>query len=215
MSITLRESSILEGIMSSHLCIVNIDISKIKKMTNLKAVSPDQSSGKTKALFDGIQSKLGMVPNMMKTMGNSSALLEGYLNLSGALGAGSLGAKTGELIALAVAESNECNYCLSAHTYIGANLVKIDSTTLTEARVGYSGDAKTNSILKFAKILVSKKGKVSSTDVNTVKEAGLTDGEIGEIVGHVALNILTNYFNLTANTEIDFPLVEANKLETV
>jgi len=178
-------------------------------MTRLKALSPDEATGKTKELFDAIQSKLGMVPNMMRTMGNSSALLEGYLNLSGALAHGSLGAKTGELLALAVSESNACDYCLSAHSFIGEKLVHIDANTLDNARNAISADAKTSAALKFATVLLAKKGLVNDVDVNTVKAAGLTEGEIGEIVGHVALNVLTNYFNNTANTVIDFPVVHA------
>lgn len=176
-------------------------------MARLKALSPEEASGKTKELFDGIQGKLGMVPNMMRTMGNSSAVLEGYLNLSGALSNGTLGAKKGELIALAVAEANSCNYCLSAHTYIGANLVKIDSEDLSQARQGKSADTKTEAALTFAKTLVSKNGLASSEDVSAVKNAGYTDGEVGEIVANVALNIFTNYLNNTAQTEIDFPAV--------
>ncbi len=177
-------------------------------MTRLQAFNPANATGKTKDLFTAIEGKLGMIPNMMKTMGNSSAVLEGYLNLSGALGGGTLGAKTGELIALAVAESNACDYCLSAHTFIGANLVKMDAAVLHQARSGKSTDAKTQSILQFAKTLVSKSGLVNDADVQAVKAHGITDGEVGEIVGHVALNIFTNYFNNTAKTEIDFPVVE-------
>ena len=184
-------------------------------MTRLKALNPDQATGKTKELFTTIEGKLGMVPNMMRTMGNSSAFLEGYLNLGDALGAGTLGAKTGELIALTVAESNSCDYCLSAHTYIGANLLKIDAESLEAARKGNASNTKTDAILKFVKVLLSKKGSVNDADVKTVKAAGVTEGEIGEIVGHVALNILSNYFNNTAKTEIDFPVVETFKLATV
>lgn len=178
-------------------------------MTRLKALSPEHASGKTKELFNAIEVKLGMVPNMMRTMGNSAAFLEGYLSLSGALATGTLGAKTGELIALAVAESNTCDYCLSAHTYIGANLLKINSETLHAARTGNATDAKIEAILIFAKTLVEKRGLTTDADVNVAKNAGITEGEIGEVVGHVALNILTNYFNNTAKTEIDFPVVEA------
>lgn len=179
-------------------------------MTRLTAIDPEQASGKTKDLFNAVQSKLGVVPNMMRTMGNAPALLEGYLNLSGALGAGKLGLKTGNLIAMAVAESNSCNYCLSAHTYLGLNLAKIDAATLTEARDGIAKDAKTQAILQFAKLVVSKHGQLNDTDVADVKAAGVTDGEMAEIIGHVALNIMTNYFNNTAGTIIDFPVVAAH-----
>ncbi|ASU35407.1 carboxymuconolactone decarboxylase family protein [Mucilaginibacter xinganensis] len=181
-------------------------------MTRLKAISPDEATGKTKELFDAIHGKLGMVPNMMRTMGNSPALLEGYLNLSGALSHGKLGAKTGELLALAVSEQNNCDYCLSAHSFIGEKLVHIDTNTLQNARNANAADAKTDAILKFATVLLNKQGLVNDADVDTVKAAGLTDGEIGEIVGHVALNVLTNYFNNTANTSIDFPVVHAGQV---
>ncbi|MET3979063.1 putative peroxidase-related enzyme [Mucilaginibacter sp. UYP25] len=178
-------------------------------MARLIALSPDEATGKTKELFTAIKGKLGVIPNMMRTMGNSPALLEGYLNLSGALSHGTLGAKTGELLALAVSQNNSCDYCVSAHSYIGEKLAHIDADTLKDARKANAADAKTDAALKFAVTLVDKKGIVSSADVDTIKAAGYNDGEIGEIVGHVALNILTNYFNNTANTEIDFPAVKA------
>lgn len=179
-------------------------------MARLTALNPDTASGKAKELFNAVQGTLGVVPNMMRTMGNSPALLNGYLQLNAALSGGSLGAKTGELIAIAVAESNNCDYCLSAHTFIGANLVKIDAETLAASRNGHAADAKTQAILTFAQTLVSKNGHVSNEDVAAVKAVGLTDGEIGEVIGHVGLNILTNYFNNTAETELDFPPVTAH-----
>ncbi|MEC7264674.1 MAG: carboxymuconolactone decarboxylase family protein [Bacteroidota bacterium] len=178
-------------------------------MTRLQALDPKDATGRSKELFEGIQGKLGMVPNMMRTMGNSAAVLEGYLNLSDALGKGTLGGRLGELIALAVAESNACNYCLSAHSFIGEKLVSIDTDTLHMAREGRNKDPKIAAALTFAKTLVEKRGRVSADDVETVKNAGFTDGAVGEIVAHVALNVFTNYFNNTANTAIDFPVVEA------
>jgi len=178
-------------------------------MTRLTALNPDDTTGKAKELFNAIQGKLGMVPNMMRAMGNSPALLEGYLNLSGALSHGALGVKTGELLALAVSERNACDYCLSAHSFIGEKLVHIDPTTLNNARYGNAADIKTDAALKFATVLLEKNGLVNDDDVNAAKAAGLSEGEIGEIVGHVALNVLTNFFNNTANTEIDFPVVTA------
>lgn len=178
-------------------------------MTRLQALDPKEATGRSKELFEGIQAKLGMVPNMMKTMGNSSVVLEGYLNLSEILGKGSLGGKLGELLALTVAENNACNYCLSAHSFIGEKLVGIDTETLETAREAINNDPKIAAALQFAKTLIEKNGRVSAEDVDTIKAAGYSDGAVGEIVAHVALNVFTNYFNNTANTDIDFPVVEA------
>lgn len=146
---------------------------------------------------------------MMRTMGNSPAVLEAYLGMSEALGKGKLGGQLGELIALSVAESNSCNYCLSAHTFIGEKLAKIDPASLEAAREGRNHEPKVEAALHFAKTLIAKQGQVSETDVIRVKEAGYSEGEIGEIIAHVALNVFTNYFNNTALTDIDFPEVQA------
>ncbi|MGW1917693.1 hypothetical protein ACWCQS_45375 [Streptomyces sp. NPDC002076] len=36
---------------------------------------------------------------------------------------------------------------------------------------------------------------------------GVTDAEIAEIAGNLALNILTHYFNVLADTDIEWPVV--------
>lgn len=183
-------------------------------MARLTALNPDETTGKAKELFTAIHNQLGMVPNMMKTMGNSPALLEGSLSLSKALSGGALGNRTSTLISLVVAETNACNYCLSAHSYVGANLQKIDAATLQAARKGTSQDAKTDSILKFARTLVNNRGQVSDEDVQGLKSSGVSEEEIAEIIGHVGMNILTNYFNNTVKTEIDFPVIKSEQTVT-
>jgi uncharacterized peroxidase-related enzyme len=177
-------------------------------MPRLKALDPETTSGKSKDLFNAIQAKLGMVPNMMRTMGNSPAVLNGYLAFSGALGEGQLGAKLGELIAIKVANLNSCQYCNAAHSFIGEKLVHIDAKAIADARVGRSDNAKIAAALEFAGKVVEKRGIVSDADVNAVRNAGFDDAGIAEIVAHVGLNILTNYFNNTAGVVVDFPEVE-------
>jgi uncharacterized peroxidase-related enzyme len=174
-------------------------------MQKINALNPDTTTGKSKELFSAIQSKLGMVPNMMRTMGNSPAVLNGYLSFSGALGASSIGAKLGELIALTVANTNNCEYCNAAHSFIGEKLVGIDTNSIDLAKDARSNDQKIQAALTFAKTVVVKKGKVSDADVDAVKSAGYSDGEVAEIIAHVALNIFTNYFNNALGVVVDFP----------
>ena len=184
-------------------------------MPSLKALDPATTTGKSKELFNAIQGKLGMVPNMMRTMGNSPAVLNGYLSLNSALGEGILGGKLGELIALTVANANSCDYCNAAHSFIGEKLVHIDGNTIAEAREGRSADSKIQAALDFARILVEKKGLVDDADVTTVRNGGYDDAGIAEIVAHVSLNIFTNYFNNTAQVSVDFPQVQLVKTAAI
>ena len=175
-------------------------------MPRIQPLNPAQATGKAKQLLDAVQAKLGLTPNMMKTMAQSPAVLEAYLNFSGALAQGSLDAQFREEIALAVAQTNSCDYCLSAHTTIGA-LVKLTTEEIAGARQAQEKQAKRDAGLKFAKAIVIEKGEVTDDAVRRVRAAGYTDGEIAEIVANVAINIFTNYFNHVAETEVDFPLV--------
>ena len=175
-------------------------------MQRLTAVNPAEATGKAKELLDGVQQKLGMTPNLMRTLANSPAALEAYLNFGAALGHGALDAKFREQIALAVAQANSCEYCLAAHTAIG-KMVGLSPEQIVASREASAEDAKRNAGLRFAQAIVVERGDLSDAAMTQVKSAGFTDGEIAEIVANVAVNIFTNYFNHVARTEVDFPKV--------
>jgi uncharacterized peroxidase-related enzyme len=163
-------------------------------------------------LLQAVRKQLGIAPNLFRLVANSPAALEGYVSLSGALAKGELPAATRERIALAVAEINGCDYCLSAHTYLGRNVAKLDDAEITANRNGSSNDAKADAAVKFAAKVTQRRGHVTSEDFAAVKAAGYTDAQIIEIVQHVALNTWTNYINVVGETEIDFPMVKAHKV---
>jgi uncharacterized peroxidase-related enzyme len=177
-------------------------------MTRITIPNADQTPAASQPLLAAVNKQLGVVPNMMKLIGNSPAALEGYLSLNGALGKGTLGAKTGERIALAVAEINRCTYCLSAHSYLASNLAKLDDDEISSNRRGGSYDPKADVAVNFASKIAINRGQVTANDIDAVKSAGFSNAEIIEIIVHVGLNILTNYVNEVAKTEVDFPLVE-------
>lgn len=175
-------------------------------MSRIQPIQNNEATGKTRLLLDGVQAKLGITPNLMKTLAQSPAALEGYLNLNGALATGVLDAKFREQLALAVAQANSCEYCLSAHTAIG-KMTGLKPEEIAASRNAQSPDLKRNAGLHFAQTLVINRGLVSDGVLEAVRGAGFTEAEITEIVAHVALNIFTNYFNHVAHTEVDFPRV--------
>jgi uncharacterized peroxidase-related enzyme len=176
-------------------------------MPRLLTIDPAMATGSTEDLFDGVRAKLGLVPNMVRVMANSPAVLRGYLALNGALAGGSLGASLREQIALAVSEVNGCEYCLAAHAALGKG-VGLAEAEIAAARQGTASDPKRAAALRLAVAVVEGRGRVADAELTRVRDAGYTDGAIAEIVAEVALHILTNYFNTLAQTEVDFPRVE-------
>jgi len=174
-------------------------------MTRINAIDPKTATGPAKELLDAVQDKLGMVPNLFKTLAHSPAALQGYLSLSQSLESSSLSAGLREQIALTISETNQCEYCVAAHSTVG-KIVGLNESELTDSRLAQSPDRKTDAILKFARLLVEKRGWAHDTELEQVRQAGASDAEIAEIVALVALLTFSNYFNHIAETEIDFPI---------
>lgn len=175
-------------------------------MSRLPAIQTENATGKAKELLEGVQAKLKITPNMTRVMANSPAVLQGYLAFSGALAAGTLEPKLRELIAVEVGEQNSCQYCVSAHTAIG-KMTGLSDSEIEAARDARSTSAKNAAALKFAREVVAKKGQLTDADFEAVSKAGFSDGQIAEIIAHVALNVFTNYFNNATEVEVDFPKI--------
>lgn len=167
--------------------------------------SIETSPIESQPLLLSLQKQIGSVPNLFRAVANSPAALEGFLGLSGALAKGKLPAPTRERIALAIAEVNACRYCLSAHTYLAKHVAKLDESEIDANRRGGSNDPIANAAVRFAVKVATERGHVADADVKELKAAGYDDGQVVEIVLHVAINTWTNYLNEVVNTEIDFP----------
>jgi uncharacterized peroxidase-related enzyme len=175
-------------------------------MSTFRSIQPTEATGITSTLFTGLEKKLGMVPNLAKQLANSPAALKAYLNWGATLSEGSLTPQLREQIAVAVANENGCDYCLSAHTVLGG-LTGLSPAALQSAQIAEAADPKSAEALRFAVKVVRNRGHVDPSEVPNLRSAGLTDAEIVEIIAVVAVNLFTNYFNHIAGTEIDFPVV--------
>ncbi|MBY6264855.1 carboxymuconolactone decarboxylase family protein [Azospirillum sp. 412522] len=162
----------------------------------------------SRPILEGVQKQLGRVPNIFRLVSNSPAALGGWTAFQGALGKGKLAPATRERIALAMAEVNGCDYCLSAHTFTGSKFARLDDSEIAANRRGSSNDPKAAAAVEFATALAVARGSVGPQAIEAVRAAGYGDAEILEIIAHVALNTFTNYVNEALGTEIDFPRID-------
>jgi len=175
----------------------------------INPVSVEAAKPDVKSMYNELQKKFGRVPNIFLNMGNSPAVLKGFLGLNEAVAQTSLDPKVREEIALVVGQTNQCQYCLSAHTAI-AKVAGIPDNDILLARKGDAKDPKTQAILKFTKKVVEQKANINDGDIQALKKAGVNETEITEIIMTITMNLFSNYFNLITGTKVDFP--EAPKL---
>lgn len=176
-------------------------------MARIQPIKRNEATGQLATTLDGVKAKIGMVPNLFGTFAQSPAVLNAYLGFSEALTHGHLTAKQREIIALAIGQTNSCQYCLSAHTLVGKG-AGLSPEAIQEARKGGSADPLNDALAKLAVKIVDQRGVLSDADLNEARSNGVNDALIVEVIAHVALNTLTNYTNHIAATDIDFPVVQ-------
>jgi uncharacterized peroxidase-related enzyme len=175
-------------------------------MTRIQIIDPKTATGPARDLLEAVQAQLGATPNFIRVLANSPKALEGFLGLYGAAGGFALDTATRERIALAIAEGNACQYCVSAHTAIGRG-AGLSNEEMLLNRKGTSADAKAAAAVAFARALNDNAGEVTTAEIDAARAAGLSDGELVEIIALVALNIFTNIVGKATRVDIDFPKV--------
>ena len=173
-------------------------------MSRLHVVEPSEAAGEVKEIFGVFEQKLGKVINIFKGMGNSAAALKAYTGLSGAVAAGKLSNEDREAIYLSLSEKNDCGYCVAAHTML-AEKAGLSADEIIEFRRGGSSNEQRDALIRFVFRVVETNGFVDDAEIETVREAGYSDGQIAESVAMIALVTYTNLFNHVFGSELDFP----------
>ena len=176
-------------------------------MSRIELLTAATAPAASQPVLAQIEGAFGATPNMFRAVSNSPAALKSMWGSFGALGAGTLDAKLGEQIAVAIADANGCEYCLAAHTALGRK-AGATSADMSAAQAGQSDDPKTAAALRFASRVVEHRAHIAADDVKALHAAGFDDGEVMEIMAHIALNLFTNYVNVAFAVPLDFPQVK-------
>lgn len=177
-------------------------------MKLLNPINRSEATGRAVEVLEGIEKRGGKASNMLLAMAHSPMILEAYLNFNLSLKDARTPATVRSLVTTDIAELCGCDYMLSL-AYARAHLDGVGETEFESARRCESNDSKVAAALHFAEAVVRGQGHLTTLELNKVKEAGYDEEEIVELIALIALNIFRSYFNLLAETDVDFPLVKA------
>ncbi len=177
-------------------------------MKNLEVLTPETASDSSRELFAAIKGKIGMLPNVYATIGHSAPALKATLGIQDALSNGAFSDKEREVVALAVAQANECEYCLAAHTAVGKGLGLSQEDTVA-IRTGEVNDTRLRALSVLAYAITASRGYPGQEKIDAFFNAGFSRAALSELIVLVAMNTITNYTNHIAGTPIDFPAAPA------
>ena len=166
----------------------------------------ESAAGAAAAVYARITQAVGRVPNCFAAIGHLRPdALKAMLQMDGALAAGSLSRQDQETVKLVVSEAAGCDYCITAHSLLGA-LTGLEAVALRRIRSGLpTGDARRDALVCFVRRLAHSRGTLEESEVAAIRTAGFSDAQLVEISLAVAVATFTNTFNRINDTEIDLP----------
>lgn len=173
-------------------------------MTDFKVPVRGDVSESNKVIFDNLKNAVGIVPNLYATMAYSETALANYLQFQNTQS--SFSKKEKEVINLVVSQSNGCQYCQSAHTFI-AKMNGFDDSQILQIRSGFSNwDLKTDALVKLTKAITESKGTSVEDELKDFYESGYTNANMVDLILLIADKIVMNYLHNITKVPIDFPV---------
>lgn len=166
-------------------------------MTRIEVLTPATAKGAAQEMFTDLVARHGQVGSMVATMAHSPAVLGGYLQLSKAMRRAKLSRRICELVSIAVQARQGCVLCLDAHI-AAAVALGVSDAEVAAALEGTSPDPGVAAMIATGLAIYSHPATITDAQVEELRGFGYTDREIVDVVGVVALNLLTGAFNLIA-----------------
>ena len=143
-------------------------------------------------------------PGLLNVLARSPAALAGYLGLHQGLAQGWLSEIERCLIGLMVAQRSGSAYWLSVQGRL-AEKTGLTKDQISAAREGCADTGRQTALLFLAGKLVINRGELAKADLAAIRQAGLSDSDVTEIILHVGLNLTAAAVSHAAGLELDFP----------
>jgi len=169
---------------------------------NLEGVQIPQ---KSQDILDHTQKQMGFVPNMYKTMAGNAALLEGYTAAYNSFRANSgFSSVEQEVIFISVAYANQCEYCVSVHSFVADQWSKVPTEITDAIRNGQTlPDQKLDVLSKTSIAMTNSRGNLKQEEVDRFLAAGYAPAHLLGIIAAIGVKVMSNYSNHITHPSLD------------
>lgn len=173
-------------------------------MTTFPIHTVESAPEGSRPVLEGIQKSMGSVPNLFGVFAGSPATLKAYLSLAELQDKETAFDETErQLLFLTVSTTNDCDYCVAAHTTI-ASMKGVPGEVAEAIRNGTQlPDARLEALRTFARTVVEKRGWVEKEALDAFLQAGYESRHVLEVILAVAFKTISNFTNHVAETPLD------------
>jgi len=172
-------------------------------MTDFTTYTIESAPQAAKPLLEAAGKAYGFVPNLLGTMAESTALLEGYMTLAGIFDKGTLSETERQIILMTNNRLNGCRYCMAAHTSI-SQMGGVSADVIEALRNDSPiADTKLEALRTFTAVINEQRGWPEQAQIEAFLDAGYTREALLEVILGTSLKLMSNYTNHIAETPVD------------
>lgn len=172
-------------------------------MTDFETHTIDTAPEASKPLIQGAIKSYGFLPNLLGTMAEAPAMLEGYMKLAGIFDKTDLSETERQIILMTNNRLNGCVYCMAAHTSL-SQMGGVSDDVIEALRGGTPiADAKLEALRQFAIVINERRGWPTEDQIADLLSVGYTRQTVIEVILGTALKVMSNYTNHIAETPVD------------
>lgn len=167
-------------------------------MSWIKIIGYKEATGKLKRIYEKIKGPNDVIDNVMTIHSLRPHTLEGHMSLYKSVlhhSSNELPKWYLEVLGVVVSKLNNCNYCAEHHS-VGVRKNMGDDQkceailrSIDNGNTDKAFDSKFNAGISYAKTITKELAKVEENDIEKLRTAGFSDGEILEV------NQVVSYFN--------------------
>ena len=158
---------------------------------------------KSVELLEQAKAKFGFIPNLFGVFAESPEITEAYLVLADLIDRTSFSPLERQIVYIAASVSNDCHYCVAAHTTV-SSMQKLPDDVIAAVREAKPlTDVKLEALRQFTLAVNEKRGFVSEADTKAFLDAGYTKQNILEVILVLGTKVITNYTNHINVTPLD------------
>lgn len=157
----------------------------------------------SKAILEGAQKNLGMIPGLYSVLAESPSTLQAYTQLHQQFVDSSFDAEELTVVWQTINVEHHCTYCVPAHTGIAHSMkVNPEITEALRNRTPLPTD-KLQALHEFTLAMVRSRGNVTEPQLEAFFAAGYAPQQVLEVILGLSQKVISNYVNHVAKTQVD------------
>lgn len=163
----------------------------------------DSAPEGSRGTLQGVQANLGGIPNLAAAMAEAPTLVRSFFTVRQIYSEGTLSAGDIQVLSLANAEENDCDWCVAFHSMV-AEKSGVSAETIAALRERRTpADPRDKALSDLTREFIQRRGNVPPASIAAFLAAGFTPAQVLEVIVGIAFSTMANFAHQVVHAPLD------------